>query len=101
MVQLLESDIATKEALKWRGVHLIHFQGSACSQKTRIFLNLKGIDWEPHPLNLATQENFKPWFLGINPRGLVPVLVHPTMVLCTLKATTFCSTWTSVFPSQT
>ncbi|MDA8815560.1 glutathione S-transferase N-terminal domain-containing protein, partial [Luminiphilus sp.] len=80
MVQLLESDIETKEVLKWRGVHLIHFQGSACSQKTRIFLNLKGIDWAPRPLNLATQENFKPWFLGINPRGLVPVLVHDGVV---------------------
>lgn len=76
MVQLLATDTTTKEVLKWQGVHLIHFQGSACSQKTRIFLNLKGINWEPHPLNLATQENFEPWFLGINPRGLVPVLVH-------------------------
>ena len=80
MVQLLESDIETKEVLTWQGVHLIHFQGSACSQKTRIFLNLKGIDWEPHPLNLTTQENFNPWFLGINPRGLVPVLVHDGVV---------------------
>ena len=24
----------------------------------------------------AGNENFRPWFLGINPRGLVPVLVH-------------------------
>ena len=80
MVQLLEQDIATKEVLQWQGVHLVHFQGSACSQKTRIFLNLKGVDWESHPLNLATQENFNPWFLGINPRGLVPVLVHDGVV---------------------
>ena len=25
---------------------------------------------------MFTNENFRPWFLGINPRGLVPVLVH-------------------------
>ena len=31
----------------------------------------------PGPLvDLFTNENFRPWFLGINPRGLVPVLVH-------------------------
>src|SRR5689334_14935888 len=50
--------------------------GSSCSQKLRIFLNLKGIKWEPHLVDLFTNENFKPWFLGVNPRGLVPVLVH-------------------------
>jgi len=76
MVQRLKQDVRTKEVLEWAGVHLIHFQGSSCSQKTRIFLNLKGIDWRSHPLNLAQQENYKPWFLGINPLGLVPVLIH-------------------------
>ena len=75
-MQLLESDIKTREVLDWQGIHLIHFQGSSCSQKTRIFLNLKGIDWQSHHLNLAAQQNYEPWFLGINPRGLVPVLVH-------------------------
>ena len=76
MVQLVPEEIQTKEVLHWEGVHLIHSSDSACSQKTRIFLNLKGISWTPHPLNLTQQDNYKPWFLGINPRGLVPVLVH-------------------------
>ena len=76
MPRLLEKDIHTREVLDWQGLHLLHFAGSACSQKVRIFLNLKGIDWTPHAINLATQKNFEPWFLGINPRGLVPVLVH-------------------------
>ena len=75
-MQLLERDIKTREVLDWQGLHLIHFAGSTCSQKTRIFLNLKGIQWHSHPLNLMAQDNYKPWFLGINPRGLVPVLVH-------------------------
>lgn len=76
MVKLVDSDIKTREVLAWQGVHLLHFSGSACSQKTRIFLNLKGIDWVSHPVNLASQDNYKAWFLGVNPRGLVPVLVH-------------------------
>lgn len=76
MVKLYSDDIKTREVLDWRGMHLLHFSGSSCSQKTRIFLNLKGIDWTSHPVDLIKEENFKPWFLGINPRGLVPVLVH-------------------------
>lgn len=76
MVQLVDSDIKTREVLDWKGVHLMHFMGSSCSQKLRIFLNLKGIRWESHLVDLHSNENFLPWFLGINPRGLVPVLVH-------------------------
>jgi glutathione S-transferase len=76
MVQLVDSDIKTREVLGWKGVHVLHFAGSSCSQKLRIFLNLKGIAWESHLVNLPANENFTPWFLGINPRGLVPVLVH-------------------------
>ena len=76
MVQLVDGDIKTREVLTWKGVHVLHFVGSSCSQKLRIFLNLKGIPWQPHPIDLPGNENFRPWFLGINPRGLVPVLVH-------------------------
>jgi Glutathione S-transferase, N-terminal domain len=76
MVQLLDSDIKTRKVLEWMGVHVLHFMGSSCSQKLRIFLNLRGIKWESHIVDLFTNENFQPWFLGINPRGLVPVLVH-------------------------
>ena len=80
MATLLDEYIKTREVRDWQGVHLLHFSGSACSQKTRIFLNLKDIDWVSHPVNLGTQQNYTPWFLGINPRGLVPVLVHDGVV---------------------
>ena len=76
MVQLVDSDIRTREVLGWQGVHVLHFMGSSCSQKLRIFLNLKGIPWDSHHVDLVANENFRPRFLGINPRGLVPVLVH-------------------------
>jgi glutathione S-transferase len=76
MVALLDRDITTREVLGWKGVHVLHYMGSSCSQKLRIFLNLKGIAWESHLVDLPSNENFQPWFLGINPRGLVPVLVH-------------------------
>ena len=52
MVQLVDSDIKTREVLGWKGVHVLHFMGSSCSQKLRIFLNLKGIPWQSHPIDL-------------------------------------------------
>jgi glutathione S-transferase len=76
MVQLVDSDVKTREVLDWKGLHVLHFMGSSCSQKLRVFLNLKGIPWQSHHIDLPANENFQPWFLGINPRGLVPVLVH-------------------------
>jgi len=76
MVQLVDHDIKTREVRDWKGMHVLHFMGSSCSQKLRVFLNLKGIPWESHHIDLPANENFRPWFLGINPRGLVPVLVH-------------------------
>ena len=76
MVQLVDSDILTREVLDWRGIHLLHHASSSCSQKTRIVLNLKGVEWESHIVDLRKKQNNEPWFLGINPRGLVPVLIH-------------------------
>jgi len=76
MVQLIESDIQTKEVLDWQGLHLFHFPSSSCSQKTRVCLNLKNIEWQSHLINLGGGENYSEYYLGINPRGLVPTLVH-------------------------
>lgn len=76
MVKLAPEEIKTREVLDWKGLHLFHFGGSSCSQKTRIVLGAKGIDWESHYIDLGKHENFTEWFMGITPRGLLPVLVH-------------------------
>lgn len=75
MVKLLDSEVRTREVVAWQGLHLFHAPLSSCSQKVRIFLAEKGVAWQPHPVNLAVNENVSDYFLGINPRGLVPVLV--------------------------
>ena len=75
MVKLLREDIRTPEVLDWDGLHLFHFWGSSCSQKTRICFNLKGINWNSHIIDLGNGENYTEYYLGINPRGLVPTLV--------------------------
>ena len=75
MVQLIDSDIRSREILEWQGLYLFHGRMSSCSQKLRIFLNLKRVDLQGHEMKLAESETYTDWFLGINPRGLVPVLV--------------------------
>ena len=79
-MQLSDETVTTPEVKSWQGLHLLHFQGSSCSQKVRIFLAEKGIAWESHPVDLLRQAHTTPWFLGINPRGVVPVLVHDGVV---------------------
>ncbi len=75
-MRLLDSDIKTREILDWKGIHLLNYQFSACSMKTRIYMNLKKIEFKSHQINLSMGENFSDWFQGINPRSLVPVLIH-------------------------
>lgn len=74
------NEVTTTEVQAWKGLHLLHFQGSTCSQKVRLMLGELEQEWTSHPVNLIKQENSTPWFLGINPRGVVPVLVHDGVV---------------------
>lgn len=77
---LTDDQIKTKEVRKWKGLHLLHFQGSSCSQKVRVMMREKGLKYTSHPVNLAREAHVSAWYLGINPRGVVPVLVHDGVV---------------------
>lgn len=77
---LTDEQVKTKEVRDWQGLHLLHFRGSACSQKVRVLLREKGIKYKSHPVNLARNEHVSAWYLGINPRGVVPALVHDGVV---------------------
>lgn len=75
-MRLEDKDIKTREVTQWRGLHLFHFDMSSCSQKVRIVFRELGLSFTPHPINLMKDEQETDWYLGINPRGEVPVLVH-------------------------
>ncbi len=75
-----DGQITTREVTEWRGLHLLHFQSSSCSQKVRVLLREKGLAWESHPIDLAREKHISSWYLGINARGVVPVLVHDGVV---------------------
>lgn len=79
-MRLPDHQVTTAEVKGWRGVHLLHFRSSSCSQKVRTFLSEKRVDYVSHHMNLPRNEHVTPWFLGINPRGVVPVLVHDGVV---------------------
>lgn len=79
-MQLDDRDIKTKEVTEWKGLHLFHFDQSSCSQKVRILLGELSIEFTPHAINLMRGEQRSDWYLGINARGQVPVLVHDGIV---------------------
>ena len=55
---------------------LYHSAYSTCSQKVRLVLAEKGIDYRSHEINFAIQEQTSPEYLALNPNGVVPTLVH-------------------------
>lgn len=75
-----DEQVTTREVKDWRGLHLLHFQSSSCSQKVRVLLREKNLAYTSHPVNLAAEKHVSPWYLGINPRGVVPALVHDGVV---------------------
>jgi glutathione S-transferase len=64
------------------GLALYHFNNSVCSEKVRLVLREKGvIDWESHEVDLFTGEQFKPEYLKLNPKAVVPTLIDGGRVL--------------------
>ncbi|OUR94919.1 hypothetical protein A9Q81_14230 [Gammaproteobacteria bacterium 42_54_T18] len=72
--------IRIKNEIK-NGLHIFHFDFSNCSQRVRICLIEKGMDCNSHPVNLLLNDHSTDWFQSINPKGLVPVLVHDGSVV--------------------
>jgi len=49
---------------------------SVCAQKVRLVLAEKGVGYERHPLNLRAGDQLRPEYLKLNPKGVVPTIVH-------------------------
>ncbi len=64
-------------------LELYHYDRSTAAQKVRILLAEKGLEWKSHEVdtNLVTRDHLKPDYLKLNPRGLVPTLVHDGHVI--------------------
>jgi len=64
-----------------QGLHLFHFMLSNCSQRVRLGLEEKGLAWVSHHLNLRANEHVTSDYQRINPKGVVPTLVHDGQVV--------------------
>ena len=78
-------------------LELYHAPHSTCSQKVRICLAEKGVEWVDRRLNLATREHLTPEYLAINPNGVVPTLVHDDKII--IDSSVICEYLDEVFPA--
>ena len=62
---------------------LYHFDRSTAAQKVRLALAEKGLAWESRYVDpgLSKREQHAPAYLALNPRGVVPTLVHDGKVV--------------------
>lgn len=77
---------------------LYHHGSSACAAKTRFALEEKGLAWEGRYVDILRGEQFRPQFLAINPKGVVPVLIHDGVVI--RESTVICEYLEDVFPEH-
>ena len=62
-------------------IALYHFGFSTCSQKVRLVLAEKGLDFESREVNLMAGEQHDPEYVKLNPKHVVPTLVHDGRVV--------------------
>ena len=64
-----------------KGLHLFHFVLSNCSQRVRLGLEEKGLEWTSHHLDLPGNEHVTSDYKRINPKAVVPTLIHDGQVV--------------------
>ena len=63
------------------GLHLWHGELSSCSQRVRITLEEKKLDWNSHIISIPKNEHATPEYQAIHPNGLVPAFVDNGLLL--------------------
>lgn len=78
-------------------IDLYHFRNSVCSQKVRMTLFEKDLEWRSHEVNLFANEQYDPEYLKLNPKGYVPTLVSDGKAI--RESTLICEFLDDAFPS--
>jgi len=92
---------------EWAGVavgqktmlRLYHYWSSVCSQKVRMCLAEKGLDWESRHVDIFAFENYQPAYTALNPKAVVPTLDHDGKVL--IESNIILEYLEDVFPNDT
>ncbi len=77
-------------------ITLYDFGNSVCCQKVRITLREKALDWTPIRIDLFKAEQYDPKYLKLNPKGMVPTLVHAGNAV--VESTLICEYLDEAFP---
>jgi glutathione S-transferase len=77
-------------------VVLYHHGSSTCASKVRFALMEKGIPWTGRYIDILKGEQFDPAYLALNPKAVVPTLVHRERVL--VESTVICEYLEDAFP---
>lgn len=79
-------------------LELYHHGSSACAAKVRFALAEKRLEWEGRYVDILRGEQFQPEFLSINPKAVVPVLVHNGEIIP--ESTVICEYVEDAFPDH-
>ncbi len=74
---------------------LYHHGSSVCAAKVRLFLEEKGLPWEGRYIDILKGEQFSPEYVKVNPKAVVPTLVHDGAVV--RESTNICEYLDDVF----
>ncbi len=77
-------------------LELYHHGSSVCAAKVRMYLNEKGQEWTGHYIDILKGEQFTEDFLKVNPKAVVPALVHDGKIIT--ESTVICEYIEDVFP---
>ena len=79
-------------------IELYHHGTSVCAAKPRILLAEKELAWTGHYIDILKGEQFAPDYLKLNPKAVVPTLVHDGHVL--RESTLLCEYLDERFPDR-
>jgi glutathione S-transferase len=77
-------------------LELYHHGSSVCAAKVRFALAEKGLEWRGHYLDILKGDQFAPEYTRLNPKAVVPTLVHDGKVVT--ESTVICEYLEEVFP---
>jgi glutathione S-transferase len=69
---------------------------SICTQKVFLTLIEKGLPWTSHYVDLFNNEQYRPDYLKLNPKGVVPTLIHDDHAI--IESTLICEYLDQTFP---